>query len=251
MTRMTAPATLGGPVQTMLPIVEKLLVLQDRDVRIAQLRNEATRIPAEIAGVDARLRQETQHLETHRTELKHVEAERKKLEVEADSKRAQITKYQQQLTQIKSNTEYQALLKEIAGLDREIRGIEDQELELMERLERTQPEVRREQALVKELADKAESDKAALAKRGALIDEELAKLVVDRQGVAGQVEEDALQRYERLLRSKGDAAVVAIRHGNCGGCHLHIPTQVVHNARYGEQLTSCDYCGRILYCPAE
>ncbi len=235
----------------MLPIVEKLLVLQDRDVRMGQLKAEARRIPAELEAVDARVQQESSRLETLRQVLKHIETERKKLEIDAESKRAQITKYQQQLAQIKSNTEYQALLKEIAGLERQITVIEDSELELMEKAEQTQPELRQEQALLKELTAKVESEKSTLKSRAAMIEEELAKLQGDRQTLAGEVEDDVLGRYERLMRSKGDAAVVAIHNGNCGGCHLHIPTQLVHNARYGEQLTSCDYCGRILYCPQE
>ena len=32
---------------------------------------------------------------------------------------------------------------------------------------------------------------------------------------------------------------------------LHIPPQLVHNAKNGDELTSCDYCGRILYWQAE
>jgi predicted nucleic acid-binding Zn-ribbon protein len=42
-----------------------------------------------------------------------------------------------------------------------------------------------------------------------------------------------------------------VRNGNCGGCHLNLPPQVVHNAKTGGSLTSCDYCGRILYFPGD
>ncbi len=248
---MSATARLDNHVRAILPVLEKLLVLQDRDVRIGQLKSEAQRIPVEIAAVDTRVQQESHRLEGLRQEIRHVEAERKKLEVDADSKRAQITKYRGQLTQIKSNTEYQALLKEINNLEHEITLIEDSELELMEQMEQVQPELQKEQALLKELAGKADGEKANLKKRVALIEDELSKLQADRQTLTGEVEPSALSRYERLMRSKGDAAVVAVHKGNCGGCHLHIPAQQVYNARYGEQLTSCDYCGRILYCPGE
>ena len=64
-------------------------------------------------------------LEIAKTEIKHIAAERKKLEVYADGKRAQILKYRTQLNLIKSNTEYQALLKEISKSEEDIRRIED------------------------------------------------------------------------------------------------------------------------------
>ncbi len=235
----------------MLPILEQLLVIQDRDRRIAELKREQARVPQQLEAVDARVRDESSRLETARQELKHIEAERKKLEIEADSKRAQILKYRGQLSLIKSNTEYQALLKEIAKAEAEIREIEDRELEFMERVDQIQVDVKQEQALVKELTSKAEAEKSELQRRGAAIAAELAAVQDERKKLADATDADVLSRYARLMRSKGDFAVVPIRNGNCGGCHLHIPPQVVHDAKHGEELTSCEYCGRILYWQAE
>jgi predicted nucleic acid-binding Zn-ribbon protein len=235
----------------MLEILERLLVVQDRDRRLAQLKAELARIPSEIAGVDRRVRDETARLESAKQELKQLEADRKKLEIDADSKRAQITKYRTQLSLIKSNTEYQALLKEIAKAEEEIKQVEDVELEFMEKLERLQPEVKQEQTQLKEVTAKGETDKADLQKRKAIIEQELSELRAEREKLATQVDAEALARYERILRSKGDTAIVPVQHGNCGGCHLQIPPQLIHNAKNGNELTSCDYCGRILYWQLE
>jgi len=235
----------------MLPILEQLLVIQDRDRRIAELKREQARVPQQLVAVETGVRDEVARLESAKQELKHIEADRKKLEIEADSKRAQIAKYRTQLAQIKSNTEYQALLKEIARAEEEIKGVEDTELEIMERAEQLQPALREEQALLKEVSGQAESERTDLQKRGAAIAQELATLQSERARLAETTDADLLARYERLMRSKGDVAIVPIRGGNCGGCHLHIPPQVVHNAKHGAELTSCEYCGRVLYWPAE
>src|SRR5438876_1104270 len=112
----------------MLEILEKLLVIQDRDRRIAQLKSESTRIPAEITA-------------------------------------------------------------------------------------------------------KGEAEKADLQKRAALIKQESEQLTGDRKQLVASVDPDLLSRYERLLRSKGDVAIVQIKHGTCGGCHLNIPPQVIHDAK--------------------
>ena len=235
----------------MLEILEKLLVIQDRDCRIAQLKSESTRIPAEITAAEQRVKAEAARLEKAKTELKHIEADRKKLEIDAESKRAQITKYRTQLNQIKSNTEYQALLKEIAKSEEDIRRIEDVELDYMEKLERLQPALKNEQAQLKDVTAKGEAEKADLQKRAKLIEEELHQLRAEREKLVAAVDPDVLHRYERLMRSKGDVAIVPIKHGNCGGCHLNIPPQVVHDTKDGSELTSCSYCGRILYWQPE
>ena len=235
----------------MLDILQQLLVVQDRDRRLAQLKSEAARIPVEIAAVQKRLADELAKLETAKTELKQIESKRKQLEVDADGKRQQILKYRTQLNQIKSNTEYQALLKEINKAEDDIRQVEDVELDVMDRLDKLQPALKQEQAQLKELTGKAEAEKVELQKRVKLIEAELAQLQGEREQLVATVDADALSRYNRLLRSKGDLAIVPIKHGNCGGCHLNLPPQIVHTAKGEQELTSCSYCGRILYWQAE
>jgi len=235
----------------MLDILEQLLVIQERDRRLAQLRAEAARIPIEVAAAQKRLADESAKLEHAKTELKQIESQRKQLEVDADAKRQQILKYRTQLNQIKSNTEYQALLKEINKAEDDIRQVEDVELDFMDRLDKLQPALKQEQAQLKLLAGKADTEKAELQKRTKLIETELAQLQGEREKLVATVDADALSRYDRLLRSKGDLAIVPIKHGNCGGCHLNLPPQIVHTAKGESELTSCSYCGRILYWQAE
>ena len=235
----------------MLPIIEKLLVLQDRDRRIAQLKAERARIPEQIASSEQRLKAESTRLDSLRDEAKHIEADRKKLEIDAEAKRAQIAKYRMQLSLIKSNTEYQALLKEIGKVEQEIDTIETHELEVMEKSEQLQPAVKTEQVTLKEITAKVEAERADLQKRSEVIAQELKHMEEERQKIAQDADPGALNRYERLMRSKNDFAVVPIRNGNCGGCHLNVPPQLAHNAKHGHELTSCDYCGRILYWQSE
>jgi hypothetical protein len=237
--------------EQILPILEQLLVIQDRDRRMMQLKAEQTRMPTEVAAVEKRVQEASAHLESIRQELKHIETERKKLEIEAESGRTQIAKYKTQLFQIKSNTEYQALLKEIAKTEEEVRQVEDAELELMGRTEQLQHAAKEEQASLKDMASKAEAEKMALQKRASLIAQELTQLREEREKLAAQIDPDALARYERLMRSKGDMAVVPVQHGNCGGCHLQLAPQLIHNAKHSTELASCDYCGRVLYWQPE
>src|SRR5580704_5850386 len=186
----------------MLPVIEKLLVLQDRDRRIAQLKAERTRIPEQVAATEQSLKAESARLDTLRNQVKHIEADRKKLEIDVESKRAQIAKYRTQLSLIKSNTEYQALLKEIAKAEQEIDEIETHELEVMEKGDQLQPAVKTEQVTLKEEAAKVEVERADLQKRSAMVDQELKQLQEERQKLAQDADPDALSRYERLMHSK-------------------------------------------------
>src|SRR5665213_3319142 len=120
-------------------------------------------------------------------------------------------------------------------------------MNVRERLEKVQPALKEEQALLKTVTAKGEAEKIELQKRGKLIEGELAQLKEERAKLVVNIDPEMLERYDRLLRSKGDLAIVAIKHGNCGGCHLNLPPQIQHDARSERGLTSCNYCGRILY----
>jgi hypothetical protein len=76
---------------------------------------------------------------------------------------------------------------------------------------------------------------------------ELAQLRLNREELATAVEEVARQRYERLVRMRGDSIVVGIQHGVCGGCHMRLPAQIVVSCRASQELVTCTNCGRILY----
>ncbi len=102
----------------------------------------------------------------------------------------------------------------------------------------------------KELAvaqEKAKQKTSDHEKRVATVTAELAA-AKEKQAQAEQaVEEESLARYRRILKSKKDVAIVPIRGGACGGCHMKLTTQTVISAKGAEGLTSCENCGRLVY----
>src|SRR6187551_2044665 len=97
----------------MLPEIEKLLVLQDRDRKIRTLKQELKMAPLERKGLEEKLTATMQSLESAKLKGKENEVERKKLENEAQAKRDSIAKFQTQKFQTRKNEEFQALNNEI------------------------------------------------------------------------------------------------------------------------------------------
>ena len=58
---------------------------------------------------------------------------------------------------------------------------------------------------------------------------------------------DRFNRFDRLFKSKGDAAVVALEHEVCTGCHMKVTIATVMRVKAGKEIVSCEQCGRILY----
>ena len=216
-----------------------------------QLDHELKRIPTERADVETRAKAATARLEELKLKAKQVESERKELENQVGSKREQINKWRGQQLQTKKNEEYQALAHEIQGAEKEIFKIEDKELDLMDKAEKLAAEIKKEQQVLAEVNAVALRQQDTLGQRETTMKAELEKLKAERDALCKDVDEPVMLRYERIMRHRKDSAVVPVQHGICGGCHLQIPPQVIHLAKSGEELVTCDQCGRILYWSRE
>jgi predicted nucleic acid-binding Zn-ribbon protein len=76
------------------------------------------------------------------------------------------------------------------------------------------------------------------------------ELETEREALASKIDADLLDQFERLFNSKGDAAIVAVEHGVCTGCHMKVTTATAARVKAGKEIVSCEQCGRILYLGA-
>ncbi|MHC1768761.1 MAG: zinc ribbon domain-containing protein [Verrucomicrobiia bacterium] len=232
----------------MLDVIGKLLILQDRDRRISQVRQELASIEPQRSRLQARLADSQASLDSAKLKLKQLESERKRLELDVEAKKQQIERYSLQQFQTKKNEEYRALASEIETCKSAIIGLEDQEIELMEQAETVQKDVSAFSVRVSNA--KAEFDKqmADLAEREQAVQKHLAELEAGYQELEAAVgDESVLARYKRLRKQRGESTVVGIEHSVCGGCHMKLPTQIVISCQAYQEVLTCPNCSRILY----
>jgi predicted nucleic acid-binding Zn-ribbon protein len=231
----------------MQQIIEKLLILQDRDRRIMHIRDQLARVQPERQAFQGQAAATQASLEAIKARARQIETDRKKLELEVESKKKQIERYALQQFETKKNEEYRALAHEIDECKASISGIEDQQLELMEQAETLQKQAGATGREAEETRKLAEEKLRDLAAREQSLREELTALESNRNQLTSGVEERALRQYERLFRNKGDNVVVGIVHGVCGGCHMRFPVQLMVSCQAAKELVTCPNCGRILY----
>jgi len=176
-----------------------------------------------------------------------LETGRKKLELDVETRKQQIERYSLQQYQTKRNEEYRALAHEIELAKQAIRGIEDQELEIMERIEGARKVAAAAAQDALQIQAEAEQALADLDARQINLTRELGKLEQERNELAAQIDEASLTRYERLRRNKGTKVLVGIEHGVCGGCHMRLPAQILVTCQAQKEVTQCINCGRLLY----
>ena len=227
--------------------LEQLLILQDRQQKIRQIQTEIETVPLRRKSLEAQLSASASAVDVLKHQTRQIEVDRKRLELDVGTRTESIARFRTQQYQTRKNDEFQALGHEIERYENEIRKIEDEELELMVQADKVKIDLAEEEkkaAGVKESIARQTSD---LDEKSKALESRLADLTRERAELAEKIDEDLLGLFERLFKSKGDAAIVAIEHGVCTGCHMKVTSATAASARAGKEIVSCENCGRILY----
>lgn len=231
----------------MLPEIEQLLVIQDRDQKIKAYQIELNSVPLERQRVEQTLKNRVEAFDQIKLQAKEIEVHRKSLELDANGRRDTIAKYKTQQSQTRKNEEFQALGQSIARLEQEIEQIEDQEIVLMEQGEVASREIQQAEAELKAGRIQAEQQLTALAKKQEALEQRLRETAAERETLAAAIDADLLSRYQRLFTSKDGTPIVPVEHEVCMGCHMKNTTTTVHKAKLAREIVYCEQCGRILY----
>ena len=231
----------------MHPELEQLLILQDRQQRIRQIQTEIETVPLRRKSLEAQLAASASAVDVLKHQTRQIEVDRKKLELDVGTRTDSIARFKTQQYQTRKNDEFQALGHEIERYENEIRKIEDEELELMVQADKVKIDLAEEEKKAAGVKESIARQTADLDEKSKALESRLADLTREGAELAEKIDEDLLGLFERLFKSKGDAAVVAIEHGVCTGCHMKVTSATAASARAGKEIVSCENCGRILY----
>jgi len=231
----------------MLPELETLLVIQDRDRKILALKKDLENLPRQIEHAKARLQGDEAAVQRCREELQHLEVETKKLELDIQTREDTIRKLKQQQFETRKNEEYRALGHEVERYQEEVTRLEDAELELMEKAETVQTKLAEARASLSRTQEVVKEELSGLEERRRRAEEEIESLEASKSEYTGSVEDSLYSIYQRLLKSKGGTAIVPLSGGQCKGCHMKVTSATVVRAKAEKEVTHCEHCGRMVY----
>lgn len=231
------------------PVLEKLLVLQECDAKRLSLEAQLKAVPRDILAVEAKIAAEKAAIESARQEMKELESSKKLIETEIGSAEDKLAKYRTQQSLVRKNDEFQALGHEIENTQTAIGDWEGKELEVMYRIDEAKKKFAAAEAVLKANIAGHEARIRMLGERETSLAAELKAAQGEVAAARGPLAEVEVKLYDRIA-TKGLPAVVPIRGGKCGGCHLKVSSEVESAARGKSsdgKLATCDQCGRLVY----
>ena len=227
--------------------LQALLSLQKKDLTLLQLKKESQTIPERQQAIQGRADRARTEEQAAKESIQACEAEIRQDELEVEAVREQVAKYKTQQMQAKSNEEYRAFHHEIAAAEGKIGEAEDRELDHMARLEELKKVLEDAERARKQAEAKVDAEVGELEQRLEVIKSTFTELKEERTALADRVPKEVLDQYMGLLGKKQDAVVVPVKQENCGGCHMRLTPQTLHDAHSLQKWTACSYCGRLLY----
>ena len=224
-----------------------ILAIQSIDTRRDEIESEKERIPKEMQRLRDDLDLLQKSMEQSQSNLEELKKSRLSFEGELEEVEVKLKKSRVKLNDVKSNKEYQAVLKEIDDLKALASQKEEVVITWMEDVEIQEKEcaddtVRWEQTLGE--YEKEEKEFSQIMKE---FEREVYSLSDQRRALSEKVNKDLLSRYEALRANLRNQVVVPVIDAICQGCHLGIPPQQYNNLIKGDSPESCPNCNRIIY----
>jgi predicted nucleic acid-binding Zn-ribbon protein len=231
----------------MHPDLQHLIHLQELDNTAERLRRRIEEIPLAQQALDVRIAQRTATLDAVKERVAANQAARREIDKDLAAVQSRLSKFKNQLMEVKTNKEYQAMQKEMAHAETEVSAHETRMLERMEEGDGLVADLNTAEAALKTEQSVVAGERAKLDAERAADHQQLETTLAQRARVVSQLSPDALKTFERIAHGRKGLAMAEARDGLCVVCHVRLRPQVFNEVRRNDQLIQCDSCSRILY----
>ncbi len=227
--------------------LQLLIAFQYLDSKIIQLQERTHQIPESIEELNTTLDESRGKLEEAETLLGEENARRRDLELDVEALRGKLSKFRSQLTEVKTNKEYQAVLHEISTAEGEITTKEDQILEgmmVIDEKEQLGETMRKEfERKEKEILQKRSELEKFAAEAQAQIDD----LEKEKSQLGTQIPEELSQQYGKIATARNGLALAEAKDQSCQACHVKLRPQLFAELKMKQEIITCENCSRFLY----
>ena len=227
--------------------LEILIALQDVELtltrtegQIKSLGDETTKLENEAAERETLVTAESRALEELKKSYRELDAETK-------TNSDKIAKSDAKLRSVKTNKEYQSILKEIEDIRKQTSDIEDRMLEQLDLIEAQEVQIKEKMAQLESFRESCRRRKADIDGQVAGAQQTISDLNQKIASIRESAAPETIAALERVKARVRGMAVVPAQGEVCMGCHMNIPAQLFNDLLRFDELHYCPHCRRILY----
>ena len=207
--------------------------LAEVDQRVNQLNDKLTTFEGEV-------QQGQEQLDALKKQYRDDESEIKEMD-------RSIEKSEEKLRSVKTNKEYQSMLKEIDDMKHRKSAIEDRMLEALESMEAAEKNVASLKADLADMKNEIEGQQEEIRESAQIQQKEMTSLNAEREEIWTELDARTQKLYNRAFQHGHGVAVAGIDNAVCQECRMNIPPQAYIELMRLDEMSMCPHCQRIIY----
>lgn len=227
--------------------LDLLIALQENEREAARLQAELDRVPGKKAEMEAGLETCEQEIREWQEKVDSLKKDYRARENELELNQSRISKRKAQLNSVKTNREYQALLKEIDEIRETNSSLEDASLKCLDDLDAAEQALAEKKEECAAQRERIEKEKQELEKTARELEDRIKRLTGDSDSIAEKLDSGLVKQYRQIKQRSGGLGIVRVENAVCKGCHLNIPPQMYNELHRGNELRMCPHCHRLIY----
>jgi len=228
--------------------IKVLVKLQHLDTETERIKSALNDVSNRLETLDSNLKEIEQTITKQESVLNELKKEYRDYESDVKINLAKNIKSQEKLRSVKTNKEYQSLLKEIEDVKARNSLIEDKMIEYLDRIDETEEIIEKKRDDYLQLSDHIKSEKQNIENEAGIDKQKLDKLDMDRKNISSLIDSQLFKKYIVIKEQhNGGLAVVPVKDAVCHGCNVNLPPQLYNELFKYKSLKFCPNCQRIIY----
>jgi predicted nucleic acid-binding Zn-ribbon protein len=228
--------------------IKVLVKLQHLDTESARITSALNEVTKKLENIDSGLNEIEQTIKNQESIADELKKQYRDYESDAKVNLARNKKNQEKLRAVKTNKEYQSLLKEIEDVKTKTSSIEDKMLECLDRMDEIEKIIATKKNEHSQLSEQIKIEKETIEQEAGIDKKKLNEIHINRDQVSELLDAELFNKYEKIKgQHQGGLAVVPVKDAVCHGCNVNLPPQLYNELFRYDSLKFCPNCQRIIY----
>lgn len=227
--------------------IDALVHLQEAETQIVKIKAVLQEIEKEKVKLGSQLKRFSTALADKKEQLASVAKAGRDLEREIGVIDERIIKSNETLRMVKSNKEYQVLLREVDDNKKRKDGLETELLKCFDEKEQLEVQVNETEAEYQQLKERIEAEQDEIEKKSSDDRKRLDEFMLQQDEVGKHLTPFLKNQFTKISKMNQGLAVINVKNEVCMGCFMNIPPQLYIEVQRADSLILCPQCSRILF----
>jgi uncharacterized protein len=227
--------------------IDIVVQLQEIEIKINSIRSALEVIPGKMASLDKEIRDAEQNIEMKKSLVDELRKKYRLNESDYQANLSMLRKSNEKLAAVKTNKEYQSILKEIDDIKAKSSLVEDEMLKSLDVIESTEKGMVALKKEFLEIKERIYREKEIISEKIGQSEIDLAELDEKRGSIAKNVDKELMLKFNTVKGLTKGTAIAPVLDSICLGCNMNIPPQMYNELQRFDSIRFCPHCQRIIY----